>query len=435
MSKSLKEKIKSNGWSFLALAGQWGLAFVVFIFLLRVLSKEDLGQWILYMGIITLVEVLRNGFTQNGFLYFIKQGKYPKEKLNGAVLIISAWMCLGSYIFIMGLSPVLETLLDSPLLIQLLWPSFIYYTLVTLIRTVELNWIATGKFKQMAISRTAYGVLFLGLVVAMHFTIGLNLIWLPFLQIAAALACVIVFVFRKKYSQIDFKAKEEHKELVDYGRYAAGTNLVSIVLNKSDIFIIGSFIGPGAVSIYNMASKLINIMEIPMTSISLYYYPQISSSYQSGKVSRSSWELGQGLFLSIVCLLPMVLGIFLFGDKIILLLAGEEYLESLIILKILAGFIMIKALGRFGGITLDAIGSPKFNFYILLVSLVSNILLNLLLINIWGITGIAIATIMTWILGSTMSSVHLLKSEINIIKSTYNQIKNVHKIFRNLKTT
>jgi len=91
-------------------------------------------------------------------------------------------------------------------------------------------------------------------------------------------------------------------------------------------------------------------------------------------------------------------------------------------LRILAIFVFVKILGRFSGITLDAIGKPNYNFYILLVTLGVNVILNFILIENYGIYGIAYATSISWLLGSLLSSLVLLKSSINIYQSINNEL-------------
>ena len=67
--------------------------------------------------------------------------------------------------------------------------------------------------------------------------------------------------------------------------------------------------------------------------------------------------------------MPIAIFVFLFAEPIIIILAGQEYLEATIVLKplVLAG--LIKPWGRLFGITLDAIGQPVLNFKMLIVSL------------------------------------------------------------------
>ena len=423
MSLTIKNKIIQNSWSLAAQVFQWGFSFAGFILLIKLLDKESLGVWIIYMGIVTLMETFKNGLIQNAFLYYSKQKEIDSLRLSTAGLAVMLGIGAAVWLILSMVSPLIEIVLNAQQLSLLIYSSIIYLSISAFTKTYDINSISQLDFKLLCLSKFLYGSSFFVSIIILSYTPGIQLIYLPFVQAASALINLVVLHAYKPLKLVQ-PGRIEIKTLMSYGKYSAGTNMISILVNKSDIFILSAFLGPAAVAIYNVASRLINIMEIPLTSLSLYYFPIITKYYQNNNTSKAKSHMLQANITSIAFIIPMVLGVIALGKWVIYLVAGQEYISSYPVLVLLSLFIAVKSIGRFNGITLDAIGQPRYNFYILIFSLIVNTFLNIALVSKYGIYGVAIATIMTWCIGTLMSSFKLsdlkfaslkdIKTEINL---------------------
>jgi O-antigen/teichoic acid export membrane protein len=206
---------------------------------------------------------------------------------------------------------------------------------------------------------------------------------------------IIAIAFFKGKINVAGRSASIMLALTKFGKYVLGTNLGSMILNKMDVFLIGAFIGPAGVAIYNAASKLINVIEIPLSSISQVCFPRIAKAYHTETPVVTGRIYVRGLALAIFVLLPLCTTLFLFAKPIILIIAGDQYLSGVWVLRILAVSVLFKPFGRFLGITLDAVGKPNWNFNILLLSICVNIALSLIFIKWIGTTGVALATLLT----------------------------------------
>ena len=90
--------------------------------------------------------------------------------------------------------------------------------------------------------------------------------------------------------------------------------------------------------------------------------------------------------------MPITLVLVCFSDVIVNILADNNYIDSAKLITILGIGMIFKPLGRVFGLTLDAIGKPRVNFYMLLMSCTINVGMNALLIPKMGVEGAAIAT-------------------------------------------
>jgi len=256
---------------------------------------------------------------------------------------------------------------------------------------------ANQNFKGILIANIIYGVSNFSMVVTYWFlyeSIVLN--HLIFIQcISSVLAVLYVTVTAKSMFTFGKLTKKWLGELFHYGKYVFGTNFSSMLLNKMDIIMIGYFITPIAVATYNVASRMNNYIEVPMNSIASIVFPKISERYKAEGVDavRYLYERSTGLMLALI--IPAVLGVVIFAEPIVLILAGREYLDAVPVLTILTCMAIVKPWGRLFGITLDATGNPKINFRMLLLSLIINVITNLILIPLFGMIGAAWATFLS----------------------------------------
>jgi O-antigen/teichoic acid export membrane protein len=156
--------------------------------------------------------------------------------------------------------------------------------------------------------------------------------------------------------------------------------------------ILGALSISSKVGLYNAATPLAYFLSFPLLSIGLIYMPVLSELYAKGKmdeIRRNYSILTKWLSIAVF---PVFLIFFLYADTIVTFLFGQEYLLSANALRILSLGYMIHNLAGQNTSTLIGIGENQFIMYSTLVVAILNIILNIILIPIWGIEGAAIAT-------------------------------------------
>lgn len=167
------------------------------------------------------------------------------------------------------------------------------------------------------------------------------------------------------------------------------TNLVKVFGNQSDKYMIGYFNAVSGVGIYDIAQKIANLSFIFSTAIQNVYSPKVYEKLFSDQTNRFS-EIGHYLtpFFFIVCFFSFVLSIF--SEEIILIFTTEEYVMAMPIIMLLTilycthfmtkqpQLIFAKKTGLLSKISISVI--------------LLNILLNILLIRIYGLFGAAYST-------------------------------------------
>jgi O-antigen/teichoic acid export membrane protein len=406
----MKILFNNQFYSLLAFGSQWGLAFIAFLLLIRTLSPENLGIWILYMTLVTIAEQARNGLIQNGYITFLKTEKYTLKVLQASALLLSIGFGVLMSILLLIVALILSWTTQAPELfhLSLVYPFYVIGS--SILRVWESHCIGSGEFLKVALTKFTYGFCFIiAIIIAERFSV-LNIQWLPFFQI---ISLALSFSLALCLLPISFGLNDYNRkyvqELIDYGRYVLGTNIGSILINKVDIFILGLMLGPVGVAFYNAASKLVNVAEIPLTSISQVVFPKISQVYYNSTRFEAGQLIERSTVLILAVMIPICLILGIFSETALVIVAGEEYRSSAIILEILAYSAIIKSIGRIFGISLDAIGRPKINYRLILASICVNVSLNFILFPFFGIKGVAIATLLSLSFGSILSFYYLKK--------------------------
>lgn len=221
---------------------------------------------------------------------------------------------------------------------------------------------------------------------------------------------------------------------VGFGIKAHMSNMLSFVNYRADIFIIGFYINPYAVGIYSAAVTVAERLWVVSQAISAVLFPRVSSmDSEDGKNQLTSIISRNVLFFSIVGGIIF----YLVSDLMVSILYGNSYMDSSVVLKLLLPGIILFSVDRILSNDLAGRGKPEINMNVSLFTVVSNILLNIMLIPEYGINGAAFATSFTYSLSSiikvlifykeTRTSVYKLliiqKEDLRYYQNLWNKIK------------
>lgn len=388
-------------------------AFFSFLVLVRVLSPKDMGIWALYLAVTSFTEMLRNGITQNALLKYIA-GKTGEEyrRIASASLFIKAATALICFLCILGLASFLANLWQVPELKHLL-PLYGIYLLVNVPLTfLQFICIAKSAFKARFVSNLANQGANLIMVVGCFLLFEkVDLQQLPLIQAVAAFVGLLILLLGIG-SEIKLSPRIDWQwvlKLFHFGKYVFATSVGAMLFKRTDLAMIGYFINPVAVAIYSVATRISNYVDVPINAMADIVFPKAAERFQKdGKEAvRYLYEKSVGTLMAI--LMPLTLVLVFLAKPIVLLIAGEAYVESVPVLRLLALLSIVRPFGRQGGVLLDSMGYPNYNFYSFLVSIALNIVLNWYLIPLQGIAGAVNATVIAVTVGVLVQQAVLLK--------------------------
>jgi O-antigen/teichoic acid export membrane protein len=390
-----------------------GFALLGFMLLARLLPMHEMGAWALWLTFAAIADMTRQGILQNGLVRFAaKEASAWGEWLSAGLVLNTVFAAaLGLLLALFAL--VLGKTMDMPGLAALALWALPFSLLQGLGRFGEAVQIARSDFRGIFFANLINGGLQFSLMAFLFLkknTPSLPLL-LAFQAVGILAGMLFAYLYRRTYFQFSKYKKERVLELFQFGKYVAGTNFFSLLFQRLDTLLIGLFLTPAAVAVYNVATRLNSLLDLPLNGLSQAQYPGIAAAYLEERPMQAVYEnnVRQLIYVQV----PLTILLAIFAPFAVQLLAGKAYADAAPLLQLLAIAGLVKPWGRTFGMTLDAIGKPRLNFKMLLASISVNLVLNLSLLPLLGVTGAALATGLGVIITTAMGQ-FLLKKELAI---------------------
>lgn len=376
--------------------------FGSFYILVRHFSKHDFGTWALFLTIVTIIETSRNGLIQNALIKLVHSNEEEDtDKIISATWILNTVYTFFIFLVLVLVSGLVSDLFQAPEISKM----FLYYgiTITLLIPFSQFNYIQQSRFSFSGIFWGAfvrYGTFFIANLIIHLLAIEITLPSLVLVQsFCTFLGLIISYLLARKFLMVRFEwSREAFNKVFHFGKYVMGTNIFSMIYKSTDQFTIGYFLNTSAVATYNAAVRLSNLIEYPTTSIAEIVYPKSTEQYAKGGEQSSKLLFEQSVGITIGITLPMIAIVVLFAEQIMHIIAGPAYADSVIILRFTILFGLFTPFSRQFGTALDSSGRPKLNFYILLASLIINIITNIIGISYFGLMGACYGTLTSYII-------------------------------------
>ena len=239
--------------------------------------------------------------------------------------------------------------------------------------TACMRYVEQVKFKYFGTVYSAiiFNGLFVAFVIAVQFVgSDLTIKRLIYLQYAAAFASTLfIFVYNMKYLPVAMNwSLQTIKEIFNFTKYVAGSNLVFMLRKDIDTFLLGFVYGPNAIALYQTAFKFLQLFQIPNQTITQASYPRSVSLARSGGSRHLKDLYEKSVGRVILTSLPPVIILFIFADPIINWLGGYNYHQAADFLKILLIMALLLPFSFQFGTILDSIGRTRLNYRIAIIS-------------------------------------------------------------------
>lgn len=210
------------------------------------------------------------------------------------------------------------------------------------------------------------------------------------------------------------------RELVAFSLPLLGTSISTMIMAWTDTIMLGYFKPADVVGLYNVALPLSRFIALPLGALAFIYLPIASQLYAQGKLKEMKRLYASVTKWTFFITLPVLLCMLLAPKSILSLLFGKKYIGASIALQLLViGKFVHTFLGP-NGMTMISLGRTGIILLCTLVSALSNIILNLLLIPKYGLAGAAGASAFSLALANILLSGFILKfSNIHPFSKNY----------------
>lgn len=398
------------------------IGFFSFVFLVRILEPNDYGAWTLFLSVVGILEITRNGLTHEALVKFLAAANEEEDKkhiISGTFLInfISTIIII---LIVIIIGPLLSKLWHSPEMTLVLNIYIIGFILTGFINQFNCIEQANFGFKGIFYSNIVRQLIFFGFVMFCFLvSIKTNIVLLAWMQILSIVVSFLIsYVYSKKFIVYTKKVSRIWlKKIFDFGKYTFGVSLSAVLSSSVDQMMLGSMLSKAASGTFNIAVRITNLASIPTNSVAAIVYPhssRIADSEGPGSL-KYMYEKSVGVILSI--LFPCVVFLWVFADYIIPIIASEKYVDAIPLLKITLLSSILYPYTSQTGIILTSAGKTKFNFYLILFNFLTIVIFNVIFIKLFGIIGAAYSTLLSAIFSVGIAQLYLHRIyKINFFK-------------------
>lgn len=277
------------------------------------------------------------------------------------------------------------------------WRLLLLYSSQIIFITLGIDWInsAFEEFSYITLRSCLFQVISLILIFSLIKSSRDYYIYAGILVFSSVGANILNFFHVRKFCKIKIifnKSIFVHLRSVMYIFFAC---IASAVYTSLDMTMLGSLKGEYDVGIYSAAIKVYNVLKQVLFAVIVVFEPRLSF-YAKSRMKDDIYRIWMKKLanLLIILVIPMTIGIMCISDKIIIVLAGTEYIEAVNILNVLALSVIFSTFSYFAiHAILLPLGYEKYIGKATLAGAIINFILNLILIRSLSGIGAAIATL------------------------------------------
>ncbi len=377
------------------------IGFLSIFLAARIIPQPEYGALMLSLSIYAFLILFGELGTGSALV------KYGAEREDmGAVAINALFVkVLGALLFSfisVLLSSLLPDILHSPQLhtLLLIMPLLIAATIFNTFFKQLLH--AKQQFKHLlCIDAAGLGTMLLLFLLLTHFHLMNSALNVLFILIATHVVSMLfgIFILRPFFHIRGELNTYWLSKITRFGSYATVGALGSMMYTRTDMLLLGYFLGAGSVAVYASAWTIANAMYIIPQAASMVFFPLVSRMSISNRTDRH--QLMRSVYIKsvgtvLLITVPLSLLFLLFPEMILHLLYKEKYLTAAPVLQVLALWGIIRPWGNLAGAGVEGMGKPNVNALLIWLATVLNLSGNILLIPRMGAVGAALASVIAF---------------------------------------
>lgn len=369
-------------WNFSAYFLGKIIVLITTAILARLLAKSDFGLVAVAVVAINYLSVLKD----LGLGVALIQRKGDVQEAANTVFTINLFLGLALTAIVIPLAPFVAAYFHDPQVTPVLrWmgASFI----VNALGSVHTNWLVRDLDYRRKLVPELGGALTKGVISIGMAYLGYGVWSLVFGQIAGALASLILVWIILPWRPRFVIDRNVAGSLMKFGASVTLIDIITQITDNIDYVIVGRFFGLVPLSVYTLAYRLPEMLLIGnLWVMGGVVFPAFSS------IQDRPDDLRRGFLASVrvveLFAVPICLGLLIAADPIVRVVFGDQWLEAIPVLRVLAIYAWVYSLGYHVGGFYKAIGRPDILLRLSLLTLV--IILPCLLLGArFGLIGVA----------------------------------------------
>jgi len=402
-SAGLRNFLRDSALTFSQQSLSLVLGFSVSIILARSLGREGVGILTLVFLFPTLITTFVNFGVPAATVYFLGSGKYKFSEVLFNNLSLSVFQSIlglsGAFVVLYFFKNYFFSDVDQRYLYWIM--VIIPITLINMNLRAVFQAISDFKsFNATTISRLVGTTVFLVVLLFLH---ALTISTVIFANILAEiLTLFLVLKLLRRHIHRSSTRSRIHvaylKDALHYGARVYISSIFTFFNYKQDRFLLNSYLSPISVGVYNVGANFGERLWLVSKSVSTVIFPKIASLKDNESQRRWMTPFISRHIFTGTAIAAAVL--FWLTPFLIHLFYGEEFANAASVLRIILPGVVFLTVSRILSNDIAGRGRPGINMILAGVSVLINLVANILLIPRLGVYGAAWASTFSYTISS-----------------------------------
>jgi len=390
------------------------LGIITTMVVVRQLPPEDYGVFVLLVVSSTFVSEATNlglSLAVPTFIAGTEDQRRRGDLITTAICFRLLTIALASVV-VLVIRPAQLILPDSPGF----WNTLVYLPLLFgldgLGKTFKTVLQGLFRFKTISVINLLASVsnfLLIGLFVLLMHEGLTGLIYAKAISLAVSAGIAFIAIPHKQTGTIRLTVL---KKLLVFGFPLELQYILTFIFSRVDTFIIGGMLGPAGIAYYEVARRIPESINDLYDAFRMVYFPFAARLFARDKQRELLTLLNHSIrVLSFMTMLGALVA-WLFGNEIFALLFSEQYLPSVPAFVILMIGLNLGFTENTLGYSLVAIGQSDKPLFVNLARTATSIASNLLLIPVLGMSGAALANVISNVIAIPINLLFLSRHRI-----------------------
>ena len=388
-----------------------GLIFIPII--TKNFSTSNYGVWAQANTLVALVPNIVNlglPYTMVRFLAAEKDKEIIKQSFYSMMLVVLCSTIIMVLVFLIFSHQIADALFDGSMQIMLT------VTVISFLACINLMFLSYFRTFQQIKFYSTFLVLqtYIGVGVSIILTLMHYPIEIVILGLLAGYLAVFIVMALLIVRQLGFTTKfKSLKEELKFALPTVPNNVSSWVVDSSDKFVIGIFLGSAAVGCYSPGYALGSILLMFLTPFAVLLPAVLPEYYESGNLEKVNTFLTYSLKYYLLITIPAAVGLSLLSKPLLYILTTEIIANQGYMITPLVALGAI-FMGIYGIVNNIIILEKKTVIlgYIWISVAILNIILNVLAVPYIGIYGAGIATLVCYFFAFAVTLIYSRKYSV-----------------------
>lgn len=413
--------------SFIASIFSMIIGLPISIILGRYLGAGELGLYSMTITIYTIASLIASLGVPSALINYVAEFQEDEKQTNYIVssgTYVSMFLGIVSFVILFLFSNAIANFFNMPELSKLVRIiSFAFpFSIVNFSLLAVLNGFRHMKLHTLAIILQSILTTSVSILLV-YLGYGVSGVMFGIVLSSIGSCSYLLWVLRNYFKKISISQIMTYsKILLSFGSQTLIANSINLINYQADIVMVGFFLTKVDVGLYGVAVVFAKLLWLVPDSIQKITYPLISEFHGKKKQESVGQVVTMIMKYTACVLIIIVIAMLIYGKLIITSIYGNSFIGSVYPLYILITGTFIFGITKSVNSLFASIGRVDLFAKMPAISAIANIILNLLLIPIYGITGAAIATSASLLI-YVIFMLYFMKKIVGIVHNTMWYVK------------